>query len=212
MAENTPKKSEQALEASIRTEFGKGSARRARRADLIPAVIYGHGAEALHINLPERATTRAVRGSNALLTISINGEEHLALAKEIQRDPLLQIIEHIDLLTVKRGEKVTVDVPVVLHGEAAPGAAVNQEHTTVSLEAEATHIPASVEFSIEGRKVGEHVHASDLLLPKGSTLLTDPETMLVNISEPTVQDLGEENESAEGETAEGSAAASAGDA
>lgn len=187
---------EQKLAAQLRTEFGKGAARRARRADLIPAVIYGHGAEALHISLPERETTRAARHANALLTLDIEGEVHLALVKDIQRDPLLQIIEHIDLLTVRSGEKVIVDVPVILHGEVAPGAVSNQEEVTISIEAEATHIPAHVEFSIEGREVGQHVHASDLVLPKGSTLLTDPEMLILNVSEPTVQDLGTEGEAA----------------
>jgi large subunit ribosomal protein L25 len=183
--------SEQKLAAEIRTEFGKGSARRARRASLIPAVIYGHGAEPIHVALPERATTRAARNANALLTLDIQGEEHLALIKDIQRDPLLQIIEHIDLLTVRRGEKVTVDVPVILTGEVASGAVANLEANTISLEAEATHIPESVEFSVEGREAGQHVHASDLVLPQGSALLTDAETMIVNISAPEEQDLGD---------------------
>ncbi|MDQ0029233.1 50S ribosomal protein L25/general stress protein Ctc [Arthrobacter bambusae] len=175
--------SEQKLAAELRTEFGKGFARRARAAGQIPAVIYGHGAEPIHINLPGRATTLAVRVSNALLSLDINGEEHLALVKDIQRDPIKQIIEHIDLQTVRQGEKVTVDVAVHVTGEAAIGAVANQEATTVSLEAEATHVPTSVEVSIEGRKAGEHVHASDIVLPKGVSLLTDAETLIVNISE-----------------------------
>ncbi|NYE96572.1 large subunit ribosomal protein L25 [Psychromicrobium silvestre] len=185
------------LAAQLRTEFGKGAARRARRANQIPAVIYGHGAEPLHIALPERETTRAARAANALLTLDINGEEHLALVKDIQRDPVLQIIEHIDLLTVRRGEKVTVDIPVILIGEVAPGAVSNQEANVVSVEAEATHLPAHLEVSIEGRVAGQHLHASDLELPKGVSLLTDAETLIVNISEPSVQDLGEESEGAE---------------
>ncbi|MFH5880425.1 50S ribosomal protein L25/general stress protein Ctc [Arthrobacter sp. NA-172] len=175
--------SEQKLAAELRTEFGKGFARRARAAGQIPAVIYGHGAEPIHINLPGRATTLAVRVSNALLSLDINGEEHLALVKDIQRDPIKQIIEHMDLLTVRMGEKVTVDVSVHVIGEAAIGAVANQEATTVSLEAEATHLPTFVEISIEGRNAGEHVHASDIVLPSGSTLLTDPETLIINISE-----------------------------
>jgi len=175
--------SEQKLAAELRTEFGKGFARRARAAGQIPAVIYGHGAEPIHINLPGRATTLAVRVSNALLSLDINGEEHLALVKDIQRDPIKQIIEHMDLQTVRQGEKVTVDVAVHVTGEAAVGAVANQEATTVSLEAEATHVPTSVEVSIEGRAAGEHVHASDIVLPTGSTLLADPETLIVNISE-----------------------------
>ncbi|WP_041684811.1 50S ribosomal protein L25/general stress protein Ctc [Renibacterium salmoninarum] len=184
--------SETKLAAQLRTEFGKGAARRARRANQIPAVIYGHGAEPIHIALPERETIRAARGANALLTLDINGEEHLALVKDIQRDPVLQIIEHIDLLTVRRGEKVTVDIPVVLTGEVAPGAVVNQDANTISVEAEATHLPSSLEVSIEGRNPGEHVFASDIVLPQGVSLLADAETLIANISEPEDQDLGED--------------------
>ena len=123
--------SEQKLAAEVRTEFGKGFARRARMEGLIPAVIYGHGAEPMHVTLPAKATTLAVRIANALLTLDINGEQHLALVKDIQRNPIKQIIEHLDLLTVRKGEKVTVDVPVHLTGELAPGNVYNQEMTTV---------------------------------------------------------------------------------
>jgi large subunit ribosomal protein L25 len=175
--------SEQKLAAELRTEFGKGYARRARMANLIPAVIYGHGAEPIHVTLPAKATTLAVRTANALLSLDINGEGHLALVKDVQRDPIKQIIEHIDLLTVRQGEKVTVDVPVHVTGETAPGTVHNLELTVVSLEAEATHLPESVEVSIEGRAAGEHIHASDLALPKGAVLLTDAEALVVNISE-----------------------------
>lgn len=175
--------SEQKLAAEVRTEFGKGFARRARMAGQIPAVIYGHGAEPIHITLPAKATTLAVRTANALLSLDVNGEGHLALVKDIQRDPIKQIIEHIDLLTVRQGEKVTVDVPVHVTGETAPGTAHNLELTVVSLEAEATHLPTAVEVDIEGRGAGEHIHASDLVLPKGSVLLTDAEALVVNISE-----------------------------
>ncbi|MBT2514050.1 50S ribosomal protein L25/general stress protein Ctc [Arthrobacter sp. ISL-30] len=197
--------SEQKLSAELRTEFGKGFARRARAAGQIPAVIYGHGAEPLHVNLPGRATTLAVRTANALLSLDINGEGHLALVKDIQRDPIKQIIEHIDLLTVRQGEKVTVDVPVHLTGEVAPGAVVNQEATTISLEAEATHLPTAVEFDIEGREAGAHVHASDLVLPKGSTLLTDADTLIVNISEAVAAEGAEEAEAEAAAPAEAAA-------
>ncbi len=176
--------SEQKLAAEVRTEFGKGFARRARMANLIPAVIYGHGAEPIHITLPAKATTLAVRTANALLTLDINGEQHLALVKDIQRNPIKQIIEHLDLLTVRTGEKVTVDVPVHLTGELAPGNVYNQEMTTVSLEAEATHLPTAIEVSIEGRTAGEHIHASDLVLPKGSVLLADAEALVVTSPRP----------------------------
>jgi len=192
--------SEQKLAAEVRTEFGKGYARRARMANLIPAVIYGHGADPIHITLPAKATTLAVRTANALLSLDINGEGHLALVKDVQRDPIKQIIEHIDLLTVRQGEKVTVDVPVHVSGETAPGTVHNLELTVVSLEAEATHLPESVEVSIEGRAAGEHIHASDLVLPKGSVLLTDAEALVVNISEAV--------EIAEEEAGEGTEASS----
>ena len=139
--------SEQKLAAEVRTEFGKGFARRARMANLIPAVIYGHGAEPIHITLPAKATTLAVRTANALLSLDVNGEEHLALVKDVQRDPIKQIIEHIDLLTVIKGEKVTVDIPVHVVGELAPGNVYNQELTVISLEAEATHLPTAVEVT-----------------------------------------------------------------
>jgi large subunit ribosomal protein L25 len=175
--------SEQKLAAEVRTEFGKGFARRARMAGQIPAVIYGHGAEPIHVTLPAKATTLAVRTANALLSLDVNGEGHLALVKDVQRDPIKQIIEHIDLLTVRQGEKVTVDVPVHVTGETAPGTVHNLELTVISLEAEATHLPEAVEVDIEGRAAGEHIHASDLALPKGAVLLTDAEALVVNISE-----------------------------
>ena len=188
--------SEQKLTAELRTEFGKGFARRARMAGQIPAVIYGHGAEPIHITLPAKATTLAVRTANALLSLDINGEGHLALVKDIQRNPIKQIVEHLDLLTVRTGEKVTVDVPVHLTGELAPGNAYNQEMTVVSLEAEATHLPTAVEVSIEGLKAGESIHASDLVLPKGSTLLTEGDTLVVRIAE-TASEAEEEAPAAE---------------
>ena len=191
--------SEQKLAAEARTEFGKGFARRARAAGQIPAVIYGHGAEPVHITLPAKATTLAVRVPNALLSLDLNGEGHLALVKDVQRDPIKQIIEHIDLLTVRQGEKVTVDVPVHTTGETAPGTVHNLELTVVSLEAEATHLPEAVEVNIEGRAAGEHIHASDLALPKGAVLLTDAEALVVNISEAAAP--AEEEEGAAEEAA-----------
>ncbi|WP_309072750.1 50S ribosomal protein L25/general stress protein Ctc [Arthrobacter sp.] len=183
--------SEQKLAAELRTDFGKGAARQARRANKIPAVIYGHGADPIHVLLPAKATTLAVRHANALLSIDVDGEAHLALAKDVQRNPLKQIVEHIDLLTVRSGEKVTVDINIHVEGEPAAGVVTNLEQTTVSVEADATHLPESLTVNIEGRKVGQHVHASDLELPKGTTLLTDPETLIINVTSPVVADLGE---------------------
>ena len=183
--------SEQKLAATTRTDFGKGAARKARVAGMIPAVIYGHGADVMHILLPAKATTLAVRTPNALLDIDVDGEAHLALAKDIQRDPIKQIIEHIDLLTVRKGEKVEVEVNVHVEGELAPGSSVyNQEANTVLVAADATNLPETIVVSIEGRKAGEHIYASDLELPAGVELLLDPETMVINISESAVQDLG----------------------
>ncbi|WP_136610027.1 50S ribosomal protein L25/general stress protein Ctc [Sinomonas albida] len=186
------------LAAQKRTEFGKGYARRARAAGKIPAVIYGHGAEPLHVNLPGHETMIAVRAANALLTIDIEGEEHLALVKDIQRDPVRQIIEHVDLLTVRRGEKVSVDVPVHLVGEAAAGTVVTQEAVTVTVEAEATHLPSVLEVSIEGHEIGQHVHAGDVKLPNNVELVTEADAIVVNISEAVVV----AEEPAEGEAAE----------
>ncbi|WP_026534902.1 50S ribosomal protein L25/general stress protein Ctc [Arthrobacter sp. H14] len=198
--------SEQKLPADLRTEFGKGAARRLRRAEKIPAVIYGHGADVIHVALPEKETTLAVRTPNALLRLDIHGDEHLTLAKDVQRDPVRQIVEHLDLLAVKRGEKVTVEVGVVIIGEATPGIVINLEAATVTVEAEATHLPSHLDVNITGHDVGDHVHASDIILPKGVTLLTEEDTLVVNVASPTVQDLGEgeeAEETEEGENAEG---------
>ncbi|GAA2200365.1 50S ribosomal protein L25/general stress protein Ctc [Sinomonas flava] len=185
------------LAAEKRTEFGKGYARRTRAAHKIPAVIYGHGAEPIHVALPGHETMIAVRVPNALLTLDIEGEEHLAIVKDIQRNAIRQTIEHVDLLTVRRGEKVSVDVPVHVTGEVAPGLVVTQEAVTVSVEAEATHLPTALEVSVEGREAGQHIHASDIALPKNVTLLVDPETLIVNVSEP-VAAAEEEEAPAEG--------------
>ncbi|GAB3538220.1 50S ribosomal protein L25/general stress protein Ctc [Arthrobacter tecti] len=183
--------SEQKLPAELRTDFGKGAARQARRANKIPAVIYGHGADPIHVLLPAKATTLAVRHSNALLSIDVDGESHLALAKDIQRNPIKQIVEHIDLLTVRSGEKVQVEVNIHVEGEPKPGVVTNLEQTTVTVEADATHLPESLTVNLDGHGVGDHVYASDIRLPKGTTLLTDGETLIINVSSPVVEDLGE---------------------
>ena len=174
------------LVGEARNEFGKGAARRIRRAKQIPAVIYGHGEAPLHIVLPERETVRAIRGANALLKVTVDGAMHLALVKDVQRDPVLQIVEHIDLLTVKKGEKVTVDVPVVLVGEPAPSVVVTQEEVVVSLSADATNVPVHVEVDINGRAAGEHILASDLVLAANCQLVTDGGLLIVHFAEPVV--------------------------
>jgi large subunit ribosomal protein L25 len=174
--------SETKLVAQTRTEFGKGAARRIRRAHQIPAVMYGHGTEPVHITLPGHETMLALKASNALLSIEIDGKTQLALAKDIQRDAIKPVIEHVDLVVVRRGEKVTVDVQVHTVGEAAVETVVTVENQTVELEVEATHIPESIEVSIEGLAAGTQIHASDLVLPEGAALVTDPEILVVNIT------------------------------
>jgi len=170
------------IPAEQRTEFGKGAARRIRRQDKIPAVVYGHGEAPMHVTLPGHATMMAMKQSNALLDIDLGDAQHLVLPKDVQRDPIRGTIEHIDLIVVRRGEKVTVDVPPHLTGEPAPETVVQQELTTVSVETEATHIPDAVEVSVEGLAAGTQIAASEVVLPEGTTLATDPETLVVVIS------------------------------
>ncbi|MBO9625262.1 MAG: 50S ribosomal protein L25/general stress protein Ctc [Microbacterium sp.] len=170
--------------AELRTSFGKGFARRLRAAGQIPAVIYGHGTEPVHVALPGHQVGLLVRRANALLELDIEGKAQLALVKDVQKDPVHQIIEHIDLLVVKKGEKVSIDVPVVVTGESASGTIVNLDATTISIEAEATHIPQHIEVSVEGLEEGAHITAADVVLPKGATLVTDGEVLVVAISVP----------------------------
>jgi large subunit ribosomal protein L25 len=212
------------LVAIPRTKFGKGAARTIRREHNIPAVMYGHGTEPVHISLPGHQTMLALKVANALLTIEIDGTDHLALAKDIQRDPIRPQIEHVDLVVVRKGEKVNVDVPIHLVGAAAVETVVSLENNTVELAVEATAIPDRVEVSIEGLAAGTQIHASDLVLPEGAELLTDAASLIVNITQAISEEaleaelaadlleLGVEApvaEAAEGETAEGEAPAAA---
>ncbi len=168
--------------AEPRTEFGKGAARRIRRAAKIPAVMYGHGAAPVHLTLPGHQTMLAVKLANALLTLSIDGQEQLALVKDVQRDPIKPIIEHIDLVVVRRGEKVTVDVPITTVGAAGPETLVTVESQTLQVLAEATNIPEVIEVDIEGAPAGTQFLAGQLALPAGVTLEGDPELLIVNIT------------------------------
>jgi len=177
------------VQAELRNSFGKGFARRLRAAGKIPAVIYGHGTEPVHVALPGHQVSLIIRRANALLELDIEGTPQLALVKDVQRDPVHQIIEHIDLLVVKKGEKVAIDVPLIVTGEPAPGLMVNQEANTLSIEAEATHIPQNIEVSVEGLEEGAHITAADVVLPKGSSLLTDAEVLVVAISLPAEEEL-----------------------
>ncbi|SFK14021.1 50S ribosomal protein L25/general stress protein Ctc [Amycolatopsis sacchari] len=194
--------SEVRLSVEPRTEFGKGAARRTRRAGKIPAVLYGHGTEPRHLALPALEFARVVRenGSNAVLTLDVENNTELALTKTITVHPLKNYIEHVDLLVVKRGEKVTVDVPVVITGEPAPGGLVNQDVDTISVEVEALHIPEQFEVSIQGAEVGTQITASQVTLPSGATLLTDPEALVVAVTEPQAETADEAGEG-EGEEA-----------
>ncbi|WP_409484914.1 50S ribosomal protein L25/general stress protein Ctc [Arsenicicoccus dermatophilus] len=170
------------LSAETRTEFGKGAARRTRREGKVPAVLYGHGTDPVHVALPAHDTWQALKNTNALLAIVIDGQERLALAKDVQRDPIKPVIDHIDLVIVKRGEKVTVDVPVTTVGEAAAETVVTVENGTIQLEAEATRLPEGIEVSIEGLEAGTQILAKDLQLPAGSALVADEELLVVNIT------------------------------
>ena len=190
------------ITAEARTEFGKGAARRIRRADKVPAVLYGHGTDPQHITLPGHDTMLALKhgGANALLTISIDGKEQMALPKQIQRDPIKGFLEHLDLIIVRKGEKVTVDIPVHLVGEPNPDALVVTETSLISVEAEATHIPEYVEVSIEGLNVGDQVLAKDLSVPSGSRVLVDDDHLIVNVTHaPTAEEVEEELAEAEAE-------------
>ncbi|MBZ4485812.1 50S ribosomal protein L25/general stress protein Ctc [Microbacterium sp. cx-55] len=186
----------------LRTQFGKGFARRLRAAGQIPAVLYGHGTEPVHVALPGHQMLLILRRANQVLELSIDGADHLALVKDVQKDPVRQIIEHIDLLVVKKGEKLSVDVPVVVIGEPAPGTIVNLDANTVSLEVEATNIPQNIEVDVEGLEDGTHITAADLKLPAGASLTVDPDTLIVAVSIPvSTLEAEEEIASADAEVA-----------
>jgi large subunit ribosomal protein L25 len=198
--------SEVRIKAEMRTEFGKGGARRTRRAGNVPAVLYGHGTDPQHVALPAREFAAAIRhgGINQLFTIeSADGTETLALPKAIQRDPVRDSFDHIDLLIVRRGEKVTVDVPVHITGTAAPETIVTVEQQTLSVIADATQLPDRFEVSIQGLQAGSHISAGQVELPEGTELAADPESLVVVIQVAAVADLGvpevtEGEEAAEG--------------
>ena len=197
-----------ALAVTTRTEKGKGAARRARRAGNVPAVLYGHGTDPQHLNLPARdfATILRNNGTNAVLDLDIEGTSQLALTKQIDIHPIRNYIEHVDLLVIKRGEKVTVEVTIVVEGDAAPGTLVTQDANTVEIEADALSIPEQIVVDVEGKEVGTSVHASDLVLPEGVELITDPETLIVAVNEATTAAELEEETDAEQTDADAAAA------
>jgi len=185
------------VHAELRENFGKGYARRLRAAGKIPAVIYGHGAEPKHVALPGHQVALLIRKANAVLELDVAGSHELTLVKDVQKDPVHQVIEHIDLLVVKKGEKIQVDVPVSIIGESAPGTVVAQDANTVLLEVEATNIPERIEVDIDGLEEGTHISAAELVLPAGASLVVDADTLIVAISAPS----GDADEIAEADAA-----------
>jgi large subunit ribosomal protein L25 len=200
------------VQAELRENFGKGYARRLRAAGKIPAVIYGHGTSPVHVALPGHQVSLLIRRANAVLELDVNGTEQLTLVKDVQKDPVHQIIEHIDLLVVRKGEKIQVDVPIVVVGESAPGTIANLDATSIALEVEATNIPQNIELDVEGLEDGTHITAADLTLPKGAVLIAEPEVLIVAISVPSAaaaDEIEAADEAAAEEQAGDSEAASA---
>jgi large subunit ribosomal protein L25 len=187
------------VSAETRTTFGKGAARRIRAAGKIPAVIYGHGTEPQHVTLPGHQVGLILRKANAVLELDIEGKEQLALVKDVQKDPVLQIIEHIDLIVVRKGEKVQVEVPIHLEGESYSGTIATQDASTILIEVEATNIPERIVVSIEGLEEGTLIHAKDVELPAGSSLVSDEDLVIVGITVPAAVE-SEENATTEGES------------
>ena len=204
------------IEAEPRTEFGKGAARATRRAGRVPAVMYGHGAENRHFTLPGHDLMIALKTPNALFGIAgLGGKSLLALPKAVQRNAITGFIEHVDLIEVRRGEKVTVEIPVRVSGEVFSGGLLDQQLVQIAVEAEATNLPDGVDVDVEGMETGTAVHAKDIALPSGATLVTDPDALVLHVlAAPTAEqieaDLGEAPAEAEaGEAVEGAEAPAA---
>jgi large subunit ribosomal protein L25 len=190
------------IAAETREDFGKGAARRVRRTGRVPAVLYGHGTDTRHLTLPGHDLMLALKTSNVLIRLEgLNNGAELALPKAVQRDPVRGIIEHVDLILVRSGEKVTVSIPVTITGEIVSGGGVlDQQLIQITVEAEATHIPTGIEVDVTGMDTGDAVHASDLKLPRGTTLQVEPETLVLHVIAPAAAEAAA---AAEGETAEG---------
>ena len=190
------------LITEVRNSFGKGAARKIRATGKVPAVIYGHGTEPQHVTLPGHEISLILRKANQVLELDIQGKTQLVLVKDVQKDPVRQIIEHLDLIVVRKGEKVQVEVFVHLIGETAAGTVAELDAKTLLLEVEATQIPENVTVDIEGAEAGTHILAKDVTLPAGAVLISDPDALVVAVSVPQEQDLGEVAEVAEGEATE----------
>ena len=194
--------SEVRIKAEPRNEFGKGAARRVRRSGQVPGVIYGHGADPTHVALPGHELMLALKTANVLLQVNLEGTKFLTLPKSVQRDPVRQVLEHIDLVIVRSGEKVTVDVPLTVTGRVA-GGIVELNVAAISVEAEATHIPTEIVVDIDDHEVGTVIRANELALPAGTTLSADPEMIVVTIAAPAAEE--EEPEAAPAETGDAEA-------
>ena len=177
--------------AEPRTEFGKGPARRMRRAGRVPAVLYGHGTDTRHVTLPGHALLMALKTPNVLINVDgLKGGGQLALPKAVQRDPIKGLIEHVDLILVRRGEKVTVEVPVQVTGEVGPGGLLDQQMVRIAVEAEATRIPQAIEIDVEGMEIGDAVHAGELSLPQGATLVAEADALVLHVlAAPTAEQI-----------------------
>ncbi|WP_084125626.1 50S ribosomal protein L25/general stress protein Ctc [Demequina sp. NBRC 110054] len=193
------------LAAETRTEFGKGFARRARMAGKIPAVLYGHGTDPVHVLLPGHDTMMALKHANALLTIEFDGKSETAIAKDIQRNAVKRSIEHVDLLLVKKGEKIAVEVPVHVEGETFGSTIHVQELNTLHIQAEATHLPETIVVSVEGLEEGAKIVASQVELPKGAELLNEPDALVVHVTQPRTAPEPDEAEAAAEAPAEATA-------
>jgi large subunit ribosomal protein L25 len=186
------------IAAETRDEFGKGAARRSRREGLVPAVLYGHGTETRHLSLPGHDLMLALKTPNVLIRLEgLKGGSEIALPKSVQRDPVRNIIEHVDLILVRRGEKVTVDIPVRVTGEIFPGGILDQQLVQIPVEAEATNIPQGVEVDVEGMEIGQAVHAGDLKLPSGVSLAVEPDTLVLHVTQPALAEEPEEETAGE---------------
>jgi large subunit ribosomal protein L25 len=186
------------ISADARNSFGKGAARKLRVLGKIPAVIYGHGTDPVHVALPAHEIGLLLRRANAVLELDVEGTTHLTLVKDVQKDPVRQIIEHLDLIVIRKGEKVQVEVAVHVVGESAPGTTADLDAKTLLLEVEATNIPQSVSVDVEGLEDGTLIHASEITLPAGASLISDPEMVVIGVHLPAEE---EEEETVEGEEA-----------
>lgn len=177
------------LDAQIRTQFGKGASRRARRAELTPAVLYGHGTDPVHLLLPAQPTSLALRQANAVIELAFDGDTQLALVKDVQRDVLKPLIKHVDFIVIRKGQKVTVEVAIVVEGEVTSEALVNLENQTIALSVDALNIPESIEVNVEGMEIGDQVLSGDLKLPEGAELDSEDDLLVLNIAVAEEEDL-----------------------